>query len=137
VADLIALVGGDPFRLAPDGRSFGVLGVLDFSKPWTLEALASRPSDCDKGFLPSWEEVLEFDPQLVLLSLRDEERGAGLQDWMSVDGWNRIEAARAERIVLVKAGLFRTESELAGELRWLQNLMGVFFWGWPTGVGSD
>jgi iron complex transport system substrate-binding protein len=104
VPDLVRRAGGEPFLLTPGSLSLEV----------------------------SWEEVMEFDPQVVVVSIC----GLGLKQapgqWMKIEGWNRVDAAAAGRVFSVDDSLFnRPSMGLLDGGRLLQGLIGESFWGWP------
>jgi len=106
VPDLVARIGGEPFMATP-----GSLG---------LEV--------------TWEEVMEFDPHFVLISLCPPDPGSGFapEDWMQIEGWNRVDAAARGLVFAVDACLFaRQDAGLMADARLLQDLVGEAFWGWP------
>lgn len=107
-ADLLALIGGEPFRAAP-------------------EAEGKRPEE-DGDFLVSWEEVLEFDPQLVLLESEPGAEARRVKAWMAVEGWNRVEAARLGRVLPVPEGFLRAAGAAEAQLAELQAFLKVSFW---------
>ena len=100
VPDMVRIAGGEPF-LTPPG-----------SGDWEV----------------SWEEMMEFDPQLVLLLGLDRAP----EEWMAIEGWDRVEAAREGRIYSVEGKPFSAPGlDLLDGGRLLQALIGEAFWGWP------
>jgi ABC-type Fe3+-hydroxamate transport system substrate-binding protein len=106
VPDLVAVIGGEAFL----------------------------PTPGSPGLEVSWEEVMEFDPQFVLISLCPPEKDPCFapEDWMKIEGWNRVEAAAMGRVFSVETCLFsRPDAGLLEDARFLQDLVGEAFWGWP------
>lgn len=104
--DLLRLAGGEPFLTPPGSQSLDV----------------------------SWEEVMEFDPQVVLISLP----GIGLdydpRDWLETEGWDRVEAAVSGRVACLDPALFsRPSLALLDAAGIVQGLIGEAAWGWPAG----
>ena len=93
---VLALTCARPFRCA-DAKAAALLREVG-ADPFT-------PSPGLPGLEVSWEEVLEFDPQVVLLCLDPTAEAFGPDDWMRIEGWNRVEAARQGKIFSVP-GLF-------------------------------
>lgn len=104
VPDLVRRAGGEPFMLTPGSLSLEV----------------------------SWEEVMEFDPQLVLISLCGLGLKQAPEQWLKIEGWDRVDAAAAGRVFSVEDSLFnRPSMGLLEGGRLLQGLIGEGFWGWP------
>lgn len=106
VPDMVARIGGEPFR----------------------------PTPGSPGLEVTWEEVMEFDPHFVLISLYPPDAGPGFapEDWMKIEGWDRVEAAARGLVFGVDAALFtRQDAGLLEDARLLQDLLGEAFWGWP------
>ena len=102
VPDLVRLAGGEPFVLPPGSLSREL----------------------------SWEELLEFDPQLVIYSVC----GLGLQrapeEFLKVEGWDRTEAARKRAVFSVNDDLFnRPGPRLIEGAKLFQQLIAVFYGG--------
>jgi len=105
VPDLVRRAGGEPF-VAPPGTS---------------------------DLAVSWEEVLEFDPQLVLLAVRGQGLQLAPESWMTIEGWNRVEAAAEGRVLSVDDSLLlRPTLRLLDGATLLQALIGEAFWGWKS-----
>lgn len=103
VPDLVRLAGGEPFLVAPGSLSREV----------------------------SWEEVMEFDPQVVIYSIC----GLGLkrppEEFLKVEGWDRTEAAKKRAVYTIDDDLFnRPGMRLIEGGRLLQRLIGEAHWGW-------
>jgi iron complex transport system substrate-binding protein len=104
VPDLVRAAGGEAFLTAPGSHSLEV----------------------------SWEEVMEFDPQIVVLSLCGIGLSQAPEQWMKMEGWDRVEAARTGRVFSVDDSLFNRPSlALLEGGRLLQQLIGEALWGWP------
>jgi ABC-type Fe3+-hydroxamate transport system substrate-binding protein len=94
IADLVRAAGGEPFTPAPGGGGLEV----------------------------SWEEVLEFDPQMVVYLGLDQAP----EQFLAVEGWNQTEAARRRRVYSLSA------DDLAGPAgrHVLEQLIGEACLGW-------
>jgi len=102
VPDMVRAAGGEAFLTAPGSQSLEV----------------------------SWEEVMEFDPQIVVLSVCALGLSHAPENWMKMEGWDRVEAAREGRIFSVDDSLFNRPSlGLLDGGRILQSLIGEAFWG--------
>jgi ABC-type Fe3+-hydroxamate transport system substrate-binding protein len=102
VPELLRWIGADPFLVPPASQSAEV----------------------------SWEELLEFDPQLVAYAVRGLGTGYAPESFLKVEGWDRSEAAVRRRVFSVAEA---PEGGL-GLLEWagrMQALLGEGFWGWP------
>jgi hypothetical protein len=78
----------------------------------------------------SWEELLEFDPQLVAYAVPGQGTDYDPGAFLEVEGWDRSEAALGRRVFSLE------EAPQPGPalLEWaglLQDLVGEGFWGWP------
>lgn len=108
VADMIRRAGGDPFVFAP-----GAPPIL------------------------SWEDAMEFDPQLVVIRAALPALAEAWRAWMRVEGWNRVEAAVQGRVYGLEASLLGGAGPALLEGgRMLQALIGEAFWGWPPPTDS-
>ena len=102
VPELLRWIGADPFLVPPASQSAEV----------------------------SWEELLEFDPQLVAYAVRGQGTDYAPEAFLKVEGWDRSEAAVQRRVFSVPEA---PQSGL-GLLDWagrMQALIGEGFWGWP------
>lgn len=54
----------------------------------------------------SWEEVMEFEPQLVLYAVRGQGRAFDPGEFLGIEGWDRTEAAVMRRVYSCDAELF-------------------------------
>jgi hypothetical protein len=106
VPDLIARIGGEAFLPTPGSPDLDV----------------------------SWEEVMEFNPELVMISLCPPVAGLDFppEAWLDIEGWNRVDAAVRGLIFGGGDCLFaRGDEGLIKDARLLQDLLGEAFWGWP------
>jgi ABC-type Fe3+-hydroxamate transport system substrate-binding protein len=102
VPELLSWIGADPFLVPPASQSAEV----------------------------SWEELLEFDPQLVAYAVRGRGTDYAPEAFLKVEGWDRSEAALQGRVFSLAPA---PEGGL-GLLDWaagMQALIGEGFWGWP------
>jgi iron complex transport system substrate-binding protein len=103
VPDLVRLVGGEPFLLPPGSLSREL----------------------------SWEELMEFDPQLVVYSLCGIGLKQAPEEFLKVEGWDKTEAARKRAVFSIDDDLFnRPGPRLLEGGRLLQHLIGEAYWGW-------
>jgi|SRR5665213_389855 len=104
VPDLVRRAGGEPFVVTPGSLNQEI----------------------------SWEEVMEFDPHIVILSLHGIGLQAAPEQWMDIEGWDRVDAAAQGRVFSVDDRLFNQPGmALAEGAGLLQGLIGEAFWGWP------
>jgi len=104
VPDLVRLVGGEPFLLPPGSLSREL----------------------------SWEELMEFDPQVVIYSICGLGLKRAPEEFLRVEGWDKTEAARKRAVFSVDDDLFnRPGPRLLEGGRLLQHLIGESYWGWP------
>lgn len=105
---LIALAGGEAFRAAPDAFV--------------------APSMPGPDGTVTWEEVMEFDPQLVLIDPDPDGGSFGVVDWMRIEGWDRVEASVQGRVFALERGLFLPQSaDLEQEVRALRERIAALF----------
>lgn len=78
VPELITAAGGTPFLLTPGSISTEI----------------------------SWEELMEFDPQMVVYNICGQGLRFDPHELYSVEGWDRTEAARMRRVFSVDDDLF-------------------------------
>lgn len=96
VPELITVAGGTPFLLTPGSISTEI----------------------------SWEELMEFDPQMVVYNICGQGLRFDPRELYSVEGWDRTEAARARRVFSVDDDLFnRPGLGLLEGARLLQDLL--------------
>ena len=105
--ELLRWIGADPFMVPPASRSAEV----------------------------SWEELLEFDPQLVVYAVDGQGTDYAPEAFLSVEGWDRSEAAVHRRVFSVGAAP-EPGPALLEWARLLQDLVGEGFWGWPPAQAS-
>jgi len=99
---LVRLLGGEPFLAPP---SHGDLQV-------------------------SWEELMEFDPQLVIYAVKGKGLDTDPGEFFKIEGWDRTEAAVAKRVYSLDDSLFySTDTKLFEGAQLLQALMRELFWG--------
>lgn len=91
VQALVLAAGGEPFLIPPGGST-----------------------------RVSWEELMEFDPQLVLYAIP----GRGIQqdplEFLGIEGWDKTEAAVMRRVYSVDASILKEA---------LEGLLKENFWG--------
>lgn len=86
VAAWVEAAGGTPFRATPGGS-------LDVS----------------------WEEVMEFDPQMVIYAVEGQGKAFDPSEFLGIEGWDKTEAAVMRRVYSVdEAGL---QAALVGLLK--------------------
>lgn len=103
---LIAAAGGMPFLINP--------GFQD--QAGNLEV--------------SWEELLEFDPQMVLYIIPGQGRRFDPAELLGIEGWDRSEAARERRVYSLDDALFMgPRQDLLAAGRLIQGLIAEAFWG--------
>lgn len=78
ITDLLRRIGADPFLAPP---SHGDLQV-------------------------SWEELMEFDPQVVIYAVEGKGLAADPADFLKIEGWDRTEAAVKRRIFAIDDKVF-------------------------------
>jgi iron complex transport system substrate-binding protein len=110
VPALIRVAGGEPFLLPPGSLSREI----------------------------SWEELLEFDPQLVVYSIC----GLGLQrapeEFLKVEGWDKTEAAVRRAVFSVNDDLFnRPGPRLIEGAQLVQKLIAEVYGGGPKVKSRD
>lgn len=104
LTDLLRLLGAEPFLAPP---SHGDLEV-------------------------SWEELMEFDPQLVVYAVEGKGLAADPAEFLRIEGWNATEAARARRVFSLEPALLGAQGEgLLEGAGLLQGLLAEQFWGGP------
>jgi ABC-type Fe3+-hydroxamate transport system substrate-binding protein len=72
--------------------------------PWPalLRLIGAEPfvpppaSDCADV---SWEELLEFDPQVVAYAIPGQGRRFNAESFLGIEGWNATEAAKLRRLL--------------------------------------
>lgn len=98
---LLRLIGADPFLPPP-------------------------ASDCADV---SWEELLEFDPQVVAYCIPGQGRAFDAQVFLKVEGWNATEAAKAGRLLsLDDAQAFGDPLQRLQVAAELQEKLVAWFW---------
>jgi ABC-type Fe3+-hydroxamate transport system substrate-binding protein len=105
--ELLRWIGADPFLVPPASHSAEV----------------------------SWEELLEFDPQLVAYAVQGQGTDYAPETFLSVEGWDRSEAAVQRRVYSVQAA----PGPGPALVEWaalLQDLVGEGYWGWPLAQAS-
>jgi ABC-type Fe3+-hydroxamate transport system substrate-binding protein len=99
---LLRLIGADPFVPPP-------------------------ASDCADV---SWEELLEFDPQVVAYAIPGQGRGFNAESFLRIEGWNATEAAKHKRLLaLDDADAFGGPLAKLKAAEELQGWLGKWFWG--------
>jgi ABC-type Fe3+-hydroxamate transport system substrate-binding protein len=88
--------------------------------------LCFRPNPISGTDEVAWEEIMEFDPQLVLYAVEGQGRAFDPQEFLRIEGWNRTEAAVRGRIYSVDEGVL-AEPRLGAPL--LRALLAEQFWG--------
>jgi ABC-type Fe3+-hydroxamate transport system substrate-binding protein len=68
--------------------------------------LSFRPTPGVSSHEVSWEEVLEFDPQLVVYAIEGQGRRFDPTEFLGIEGWDKTEAAVMRRVFSVDAGFF-------------------------------
>jgi iron complex transport system substrate-binding protein len=102
VPALVRVAGGEPFMLPPGSLSREL----------------------------SWEELLEFDPQVVIYSVCGLGLKRAPEEFLKVEGWDKTEAARQRAVFSVDDDLFnRPGPRLIEGARLLQQLIGETAWG--------
>ena len=86
--DRVAAAGGTPFRLNP---AFG---------------------GQDENAAVSWEELMEFDPQLVIYAIEGQGRAFAPTEFLGIEGWDKTEAAVMRRVYSVDEAFFSTPEPL-------------------------
>lgn len=102
VPELISAAGGTPFLLTPGSISAEV----------------------------SWEEVMEFDPQIVVYNICGQGLRFDPRELYGIEGWDRTEAARTRKVFSWDETLLQGEPagwQAAGRL--LQSLIAEVAWG--------
>jgi iron complex transport system substrate-binding protein len=80
----------------------------------------------------SWEELVEFDPQVVVYSICGLGLKRAPEEFLKIEGWNRTEAARRRAVFSIDDDLLnRPGPRLIEGGRILQQLIGEAHWGWP------
>ena len=103
VPDLVRLAGGEPFLMAPGSLSREV----------------------------SWEEVMEFDPQVVIYSICGLGLKRAPEEFLKVEGWDKTEAAKKRAVFTIDDDLFnRPGMRLIEGGKLMQGLIGEAYWGW-------
>jgi iron complex transport system substrate-binding protein len=73
----------------------------------------------------SWEELMEFDPELVIHSICGRALDFDPAEFLKVEGWNQLSAAKSGRIFSVDDSLFnRPGPRLVEGARLLRDLIG-------------
>jgi ABC-type Fe3+-hydroxamate transport system substrate-binding protein len=54
----------------------------------------------------SWEELMEFDPQMVIYAVRGQGRAFDPSEFLGIEGWDKTEAAVMRRVYSCDAELF-------------------------------
>jgi iron complex transport system substrate-binding protein len=110
VPDLVRLAGGEPFLMAPGSLSREI----------------------------SWEEVMEFDPQVVIYSICGLGLKRAPEEFLKIEGWDRTEAARKRAVFTIDDDLFnRPGMRLIEGGKLMQRLIGEAYWGWDKVESSD
>jgi ABC-type Fe3+-hydroxamate transport system substrate-binding protein len=83
ITDLLQRLGADPFLAPP---SHGDLQV-------------------------SWEELMEFDPQVVIYAVEGKGLAVDPADFLKIEGWDRTEAAMKRQVFSVDDGALSHPAE--------------------------
>ena len=76
------------------------------------------------GAVVTWEELMEFDPQLVIYAIRGQGLAYDPAAFLKVEGWNTLSAARAKNIFSVDDSYFNEPGpKRAQGLRILRDLI--------------
>jgi ABC-type Fe3+-hydroxamate transport system substrate-binding protein len=75
VQDRVRAAGGEPFLIPPGGST-----------------------------RVSWEELMEFDPQLVLYAVRGQGRAFDPSEFLGIEGWDKTEAAVMSSLIPQQGG---------------------------------
>lgn len=102
VQDLVQSLGATPFRPGPHGS-------LDVS----------------------WEEVLEFDPQMVLYAIQGQGRAFDPSEFLGIEGWDKTEAAVMRRVYSCDDALFNDPARGSEARVLLQGLLAEQFQSGP------
>lgn len=68
--------------------------------------LSFRPTPGVTSNEVSWEEVLEFDPQLVVYAIEGQGRRFDPSEFLGIEGWDKTEAAVMRRVFSVDPAFF-------------------------------
>jgi ABC-type Fe3+-hydroxamate transport system substrate-binding protein len=68
--------------------------------------LSFRPTPGVSSNEVSWEEVLEFDPQLVIYAIEGQGRRFDPTEFLGIEGWDKTEAAVMRRVFSVDPAFF-------------------------------
>jgi iron complex transport system substrate-binding protein len=110
VPALVRAAGGEPFLLPPGSLSREL----------------------------SWEELVEFDPQVVIYSICGLGLTRAPEEFLKIEGWNLTEAARRRAVFSLNDDLFnRPGPRLIEGGKILQQLIGEVHWGWPRCESSQ
>jgi iron complex transport system substrate-binding protein len=71
----------------------------------------------------TWEELMEFDPQLVVYAIRGKGLAFDPAAFLKVEGWNTLSAARAKKIFSVDDSYFNEPGKRARGERILRELI--------------
>jgi iron complex transport system substrate-binding protein len=77
--------------------------------PEMVLAAGAEPFDRKLGELSrevTWEELMEFDPEMVVYSICGVGKAFDPKSFLSVEGWNTLSAARTGRLYSVDDSLF-------------------------------
>ncbi len=105
VQDLVAAAGATPFRINP-----GFAG-----EPANLEV--------------SWEELMEFDPQMVVYAVQGQGRAFDPSEFLGIEGWDKTEAAVMRRVYSCDDALFNDPARSHEARALLEGLLAENFGG--------
>lgn len=74
--------------------------------------LCFRPTPGTLSNEVSWEEVLEFDPQLVIYAIEGQGRAFDPSEFLGIEGWDKTEAAVMRRVFSVEEGFLSSPEPL-------------------------
>ncbi len=77
--------------------------------PDLLEACGAEPFQRQKGNaseVVTWEEMLEFDPELVIYSICGVSLKFDPAEFLDIEGWNQSSAAKSGRVYSIDDSLF-------------------------------
>jgi ABC-type Fe3+-hydroxamate transport system substrate-binding protein len=101
-------VGAQPPRAA--GKA--IIELVD-----AAGGLSFRPTPGVSNSEVSWEEVLEFDPQLVIYAVEGQGRRFDPSEFLGIEGWDKTEAAVMRRVFSVDPAFFAGASAIQGLLK--------------------